>query len=120
MVPEEGGIIWVTPMEIPAGAEHPADAHAFMDFVYRPEIAAMVTDWVLYMTPVPGRPGDDASSAPRRRRCPRDQDYYANLADEPARCSRPTTCSANLHSYKALSPEEERTCAEAFGEVVNG
>ncbi len=25
-----------------------------MDFYYRPEIAAQVTDWVLYMTPVRG------------------------------------------------------------------
>jgi len=52
VVPEDGGVIWATGSEIPALAEHPTDAHAFMDFFYRPEIAAMVTDWVLYMTPV--------------------------------------------------------------------
>ena len=44
--------LWTTPSEIPIKAAHPRDAHAYMDFFYKPEIAAQVTDWVLYMTPV--------------------------------------------------------------------
>jgi spermidine/putrescine transport system substrate-binding protein len=32
----------------------PDDAHRFMDFFCEPDIAAQVTDWVLYMTPVAG------------------------------------------------------------------
>jgi spermidine/putrescine transport system substrate-binding protein len=53
VVPEEGGILWVTPMEILRTAAHTTDAHAFRDFVYRPEIAAQITEWVPYVTPVP-------------------------------------------------------------------
>ena len=40
VVPEEGGILWVTPMELLRTAQHPADAHAFLDFVDRPEVAS--------------------------------------------------------------------------------
>jgi spermidine/putrescine transport system substrate-binding protein len=34
--------------------EFVTDAHAFMDWYYRPDIAVQVTDWVLHMTPVDG------------------------------------------------------------------
>lgn len=53
VVPDEGALFWTDNMMIPVGAEHPADALALMNFVYRPEIAAMIADWVWYMTPVP-------------------------------------------------------------------
>jgi spermidine/putrescine transport system substrate-binding protein len=52
-MPREGGVQWTDNMAIPKGAEHPADAMALMDFVYRPEIAAMIADWVGYVSPVP-------------------------------------------------------------------
>jgi spermidine/putrescine transport system substrate-binding protein len=41
-------------MAIPVNAEHPLDALTYMDYVYRPEIAAMIADWVGYISPVPG------------------------------------------------------------------
>ena len=53
VVPEEGAMLWTDNMMIPRHAEHPADAIAYMDFVYRPEVAAMIADWVGYITPVP-------------------------------------------------------------------
>ncbi len=53
VVPDEGAILWTDNMMIPANARHPADAMAFIDFVYRPEIAAMIADWVWYVSPVP-------------------------------------------------------------------
>ena len=53
VVPEEGGVFWTDNMVIPAKAAHPLDAIMYMDFVYRPEIAAMIADWVAYTSPVP-------------------------------------------------------------------
>jgi spermidine/putrescine transport system substrate-binding protein len=53
VVPEEGALLWTDAMVVPRGAQHPADAMAFMDFVYRPDIAAMIAAWVAYVTPVP-------------------------------------------------------------------
>ena len=54
VLPEGGGIRWIDNMAIPVNAEHPVDAMTFMDFYYRPEIAVMVTEWVLTMPPVEG------------------------------------------------------------------
>jgi spermidine/putrescine transport system substrate-binding protein len=54
VVPDEGALLWTDNMMIPANAQHPLDALTYMDFVYRPEIAAMIADWVWYISPVPG------------------------------------------------------------------
>lgn len=49
--PEEGGILWMDCMAIPVGAENVDEAHAFIDFILRPEIARkMVEEWG-YATP---------------------------------------------------------------------
>jgi spermidine/putrescine transport system substrate-binding protein len=53
VIPDEGAMLWTDNMMIPIGAEHPRDAMTYIDFVYRPEVAAMIADWVWYITPVP-------------------------------------------------------------------
>jgi spermidine/putrescine transport system substrate-binding protein len=52
-VPEGGALLWVDNMLIPAGSSNPQGAYQLMDYVYKPEIAQMITEWVLYMSPVP-------------------------------------------------------------------
>ena len=51
--PEGGALLWIDNMLVPAGAQNPVGAAKIMDFYYDPEIATMVTEWVLYMSPVP-------------------------------------------------------------------
>ena len=53
VVPDEGAILWTDAMVIPKGAEHPVDAMRFMDYVFKPEIAALIAAYVNYVTPVP-------------------------------------------------------------------
>lgn len=53
VVPDEGAMLWTDNMMIPARAAHPVDAMLYMDFVYRPRIAAMIANWVGYVSPVP-------------------------------------------------------------------
>ena len=53
VVPEEGALLWTDNMLIPINARHPLDAMTFIDFVYRPDVAAMIADWVWYICPVP-------------------------------------------------------------------
>ena len=48
-----GALLWIDNMMIPANSANPAGSLEMMDFFYRPEIAQMVTEWVLYMSPVP-------------------------------------------------------------------
>jgi spermidine/putrescine transport system substrate-binding protein len=51
--PEGGALLWIDNMLIPQGAANPTGALQLMDYVYQPEIATMITEWVLYMSPVP-------------------------------------------------------------------
>jgi spermidine/putrescine transport system substrate-binding protein len=53
VVPDEGVMFWTDSMVIPAGARHPLDASIYIDYVYQPRIAAMIADWVWYISPVP-------------------------------------------------------------------
>jgi spermidine/putrescine transport system substrate-binding protein len=53
VVPEGGALLWIDNMLIPANSANPQGAYQLMDFVYQPEIAQMITEWVLYMSPVP-------------------------------------------------------------------
>ena len=53
VIPKEGGIIWTDNMCIPVGAAHPLDAITFMDYVYKPEVAATLAEYIDYITPVP-------------------------------------------------------------------
>ena len=53
VVPDEGAMFWTDSMVIPAQAQHPLDATIYMDYVYEPRIAAMIADWVWYVSPVP-------------------------------------------------------------------
>ena len=116
VVPEEGGIIWVTPMEIPKHAEHPTDAHLFLDWFYRPEIAVQVTDWVLYMTPVKGVQELMAQKA--RESKGGNRRYYETLSRSPLLFPPDDPAEANLHEYHAYDAETFQAWAERFGTVT--
>ncbi|NJD30569.1 MAG: polyamine ABC transporter substrate-binding protein [Gammaproteobacteria bacterium] len=47
-VPKEGTIIWFDMYAIPADAPHPGNAHAFINFMMKPEVAAANSNFVHY------------------------------------------------------------------------
>jgi putrescine transport system substrate-binding protein len=47
-IPKEGAVIWLDNFAIPADAPHPENAHAFIDFMLRPDIAARNVNYVFY------------------------------------------------------------------------
>jgi spermidine/putrescine transport system substrate-binding protein len=53
VVPEEGGTIWTDNMMIPKYAQNPVAAMMLIDWFYQPRIAAMLTEAINYITPVP-------------------------------------------------------------------
>ncbi|HEY7456036.1 MAG TPA: spermidine/putrescine ABC transporter substrate-binding protein [Solirubrobacterales bacterium] len=53
-MPTQGCTRWSENMVIPVGAPNTAAALAWMDFVYRPEVAVDITEWVEYISPVEG------------------------------------------------------------------
>ncbi|MEO1223510.1 MAG: polyamine ABC transporter substrate-binding protein [Pseudomonadota bacterium] len=52
-IPSEGTIIWFDMMAIPTDAPNPEAAHAFIDFVLRPDVMAGISDYVAYANAVP-------------------------------------------------------------------
>ena len=121
IVPEAGGILWVDNMTIPTGAQHPNDALAFMDFVFRPEIAAQITEYVNYICPVPAAQeviqthaqeaadGGDQETA----------DYLTSVAESEL-VFPSDDMLARLHSYKVLSEDEEELWNSLFQEITQG
>jgi spermidine/putrescine transport system substrate-binding protein len=53
IVPDGGALLWIDNMLIPANASNPQGAYMLMDYYYQPQVAQLVTEWVLYMSPVP-------------------------------------------------------------------
>ena len=53
VVPADGALLWIDNMMIPAHSANPQGAYQLMDWVYQPEIADLITEWVAYMSPVP-------------------------------------------------------------------
>jgi spermidine/putrescine transport system substrate-binding protein len=51
--PEDGALLFIDNMMIPTGAQNPVGAMEVMDFYYDPEVATTLTEWILYMSPVP-------------------------------------------------------------------
>jgi putrescine transport system substrate-binding protein len=49
-IPREGALMWFDTLAIPADAPHPDQAHAFIDFLLRPEVAAANSNFVNYAT----------------------------------------------------------------------
>ena len=48
IIPEEGAIMWFDSFVIPSDAPHVDEAHEFIDFMLRPEVAAANTNYVYY------------------------------------------------------------------------
>jgi spermidine/putrescine transport system substrate-binding protein len=54
VIPDEGGTLWTDNMMIPRYAQNPMDAMLLMDWYYRPQIAAQLTESINYISAVPG------------------------------------------------------------------
>jgi spermidine/putrescine transport system substrate-binding protein len=53
VLPQEGYTVWVDNLCIPRGAPSPYATHLFMNFLFDPQNAADLVDWVWYLSPVP-------------------------------------------------------------------
>ncbi len=112
VVPKEGAAIWTDNMCIPKHAQHPLDAMTYMDFAYKPDIAAMLADYINYITPVTAaqdifkKEAADATSKD-------DKTYYSGLASSPLVFPSKSDYS-KLHRYRVLSRSEQATWNSLF------
>jgi spermidine/putrescine transport system substrate-binding protein len=104
VVPKEGAPIWTDNMCIPSHAAHPRDAMIYMDYVYQPSVAAVVADYVNYITPVPATQAIFAKEATEATSAD-DKDYYQGLST--SSLIFPTASDQQrLHRYRVLDAKE--------------
>jgi putrescine transport system substrate-binding protein len=51
LLPKTGGVVFMDTMAIPADAPHPGNAHKWINYIYRPEVHAGLTNKVFYANP---------------------------------------------------------------------
>jgi spermidine/putrescine transport system substrate-binding protein len=104
VAPEEGLSLWSDNMLVPNKAEHKANAEAWMDFYYQPEIAAELAAWVNYICPVKG-----AQEAMEK--------IDPSLVDNPL-IFPDDELMANTYDMKALDTETEQKYQRQFAAAM--
>ena len=104
VLPESGGMLWTDNMQIPVGAPHAYTAEKFMDFVYEPEIQAIITAYVNYICPVNGVKEVIAKT---------DKELANNPLIFPDAAFLDKT-----HIFRGLKPDEETKLNDAFQKLI--
>jgi spermidine/putrescine transport system substrate-binding protein len=105
-MPTEGCMLWSEDMVIPVGAPNPTAAEAFMNFVYKPEVQANITEYVNYVTPVEGV---------QKILLKREPELGGNHLIFPS-----ASFTKNCSPTPTLEGTEEKNVIRAFDEVLNG
>lgn len=106
-IPEEGGMQWFDTMTVAKGARNTVAAAKWMNFVYDPENAARITEFVQYLSPVKGvrevleAKGGDA----------------AKLADSPLLFPDDATL-ARLKVFGELTQDDEVAIQTQFNDIT--
>ncbi len=102
-IPVEGALMWFDQMMIPSDAPNPDAAHKFLDYLMRPEVAAMASNYVYYAN------GNVASQELLN------EDVIGDTAIYPDEVTL-----ANLYTYIAPNPREQRTMTRMWTGVKTG
>lgn len=114
--PTEGAIIWTDNMCMPKGAANPVDAITYMDFVYQPDIAAMIEEWVNYICPVPSAKAVVLADAAKPGA---DKAYLTNVANSPL-VFPAVSEMAKFSTYRLLTDQEEVQWNNLFQPIYQG
>ncbi|HEY4279431.1 MAG TPA: extracellular solute-binding protein [Conexibacter sp.] len=102
--PEEGAMLFTDNMMMPSHVEHPYAAETMMNYLYDPQVAAVVCDWVNYISPVDG-------IKPILERM--DPDVAHNDLIFP-----PDSVRKKLYPYPSFSTRQEQQMYEAMAKVT--
>jgi putrescine transport system substrate-binding protein len=103
VIPKEGALKWFDLFAIPADAPHPDNAHKFIDFMLRPDIAAANTNYVFYAS------GNKAAL----------EFIDAAVKEDPAIYPTPEV-SAKLFNLKAHTPDYDEVLTETWQRIKAG
>jgi spermidine/putrescine transport system substrate-binding protein len=115
VIPEQGALLWQDNMCIPQKAKHPLDAITYMDYVYKPDVAADLTAYISYITPVPG--AKELLQAQAAKASGEDKETLEGLIASPL--VFPTEADlAKTKAYRVLSPEEQKVWDRIFQPII--
>ncbi|MCP4330964.1 MAG: polyamine ABC transporter substrate-binding protein [Alphaproteobacteria bacterium] len=103
VIPEEGAVMWFDLMAIPAGAPHPQNAHAFLNYIMEPQVVADISNYVFYAN------GNAAATELVDEEVTGDPGIYPS--DE---------VKANLFADKTVSPKMDRHRTRAWTKIKTG
>ncbi len=102
-IPQEGAYMWFDQMAIPADAKNVEEAHIFLDYIMRPEVAAKASDYVVYAN------GNKASQALISK----------DITGDPAVFPDDATM-AKLFTTTPSSPKDQRLSTRVWTKIVTG
>jgi spermidine/putrescine transport system substrate-binding protein len=115
VIPEQGALLWQDNMCIPQKARHPLDAITYMDYVYKPDVAADLAEAISYITPVPA--AKDLLQAKAAKASGEDKQALEDLIGSPL--VFPTEQDlAKTKAYRVLSPDEEKVWNRIFQPII--
>jgi spermidine/putrescine transport system substrate-binding protein len=116
-VPKEGGNIWTDNMTIPKYAQNPVDAMMLMDWFYRPDIAARLTEAIEYIPPVPAARAIITAQAAKATGSKKKT--LEEVAASPL-VWLSAADAARLHNYVSPTGKLQQTFNSIFEPVVSG
>jgi spermidine/putrescine transport system substrate-binding protein len=116
-VPQEGGTLWTDNMMIPKYAQNPVAAMQLIDWFYKPQIAAMVTEAINYITPVPSVQAIIQADAAKATGS--DKATLEQVATSPLVWLTPADY-ARLHPYVEITAKNRAAFYSIFQPVVAG
>jgi len=115
VVPKEGAALWTDNMAIPKNAKHPLDAITYMDYVYKPDVAAQLAEWIAYITPVPS--AKEQLQAKAGQSSGEDKQALEDLVDSPLVFPADADLAA-AKRYRVLTVEEEQVWDRIFQPII--
>jgi putrescine transport system substrate-binding protein len=102
-VPKEGALMWFDVMAVPADAKNVAEAHEFINYILRPDVAAKASNYVSYANG--NKPAQELM----------DKEITGNPAIYPDEATL-----AKLYTITPASPKEQRVMTRVWTKVVTG
>ncbi|PSJ57552.1 polyamine ABC transporter substrate-binding protein [Kumtagia ephedrae] len=103
VVPKEGAEMWFDQMAIPADAPHAAEAHEFLNYIMKPEVAAKASNYIFYAN------GNKASQ----------QFIDKEILDDPAIYPDEATLQ-KLFTVAPYDPKSQRLLTRSWTRITTG
>jgi spermidine/putrescine transport system substrate-binding protein len=118
VIPQEGGTLWTDNMTIPSTAANPLDAIMLMDFFYKVDIQASLTEYINYVSPVPAAQQQIKEDAAKLKG--EDKATLEAVADSPL-VFPDDADYAKLHYYRDFATvAEQQAYQKVFEPIVLG